>query len=128
MDYPQVTVTEITEERALLISTTAPKAVSLGGGDYNLPAALAEMNVNNLLKCIREHETRVFLLQWEGNKVPRGVEILGHVIAWTQHGRVLDSDAKQFGTYDRLVEFGGGSGREQQMLIYADPPEVLVEV
>ena len=98
------------------------------GGSHNFVAALSEIKIDSLRRCIRESQTRVFLLKWQGNKIPRGAQILGHTIAWTQHGIVRNKDGKQIGTYDRLVEFGGDSSREQWMLIFADPPHVVIEI
>ena len=119
--YPEVTVEEITEKRDKLVSTNAPKDVDLGGR-HNFQAALAESHFDRLRQAIRQKEARVFLLTWQGNKVPRGVNLLGHIIAWTQHGMVTSKGGKTVGTYDRVVEFGGDTGKEQKMLVYLQAP------
>ncbi len=117
--YPQVDVKEITaEEVEQLTSDTPPIGINLGGA-HDLVAALNEGVVEQLRTAIRDKASRVFLLTWEGNKVPRGVSILGHIIAWTQHGRVISEGGQEIGMYDRLVEFGGESGHQQQMIVYA---------
>ena len=77
---------------------------------------------NSILQQLRERLTQVHLLTWEGNKVPRGVEINGHQIAWTQNGIVTSTEGEMIGQYDRLVEFGGENHRTQRMLVFTGPP------
>jgi hypothetical protein len=118
---PPVRVTEITAERNQLISSYRKKPVDLGGA-HSFTAALAELNVTALLTATRSHQVRVFLLEWEGGKVPRGVDLLGKKIGWTQNGLVTAEDGSEIGTYDRLVECGGDSGKEQKMIVYMENP------
>ena len=70
---------------------------------------------------IRKSGGRRFILSWEGNKVPHGARVLDHEIAWTQNGQVSTTDGKAIGIYDRLVEFGGTTGKEQKMVVYLYP-------
>jgi hypothetical protein len=62
----------------------------------------------------------VFLLEWEGNKIPRDADINGKKVNWTQHGIVTAEDGSDIGTYERTVEFGGASGKEQKMLVFVN--------
>ena len=106
--YPPVTITEIA---GTIASLQKGKGVDLGDETTN-------SNVNKILSAMRHHANKVFHLQWEGNKIPRGALIEGAEIAWTQNGMVSGSKGENIGTYERLVEFGGASGKEQQMLVF----------
>ncbi|MBP7708725.1 hypothetical protein KA107_03490, partial [Candidatus Pacearchaeota archaeon] len=74
--------------------------------------------VNALLLRLREDCKHVYVLRWEGNKIPRGAVLGEETIAWTQNGCVNSKSGKMIGTYCRVVEFGGQSGKEQVMLVY----------
>lgn len=116
---PDVTVEEITEEitnenanrLAELAKILAPRGVKLG-------SEVLELKFNRLLAITRNRSDRLFLLSWIGNKVPRGAQILDQQVTWTQHGMVQAEPGGNIGTYDRLVEFGGRSGKEHLMLVY----------
>ena len=119
--FPTVSVQEVTDEQISdLTQGGKPKGGNLGGA-HSESARVAETNVNNLMSQIRKSDGRRFILSWEGNKVPRGARVLDHEIAWTQNGQVLTTDGKDIGTYDRLVEFGGTTGKEQKMVVYLYP-------
>ncbi len=107
MDYPQVTITDLSD----CDSFPRGKRVNLGNAE-------AERGVNALLARLRESASKIFLLKWEGNKIPHGAIIQGKEIAWTQNGIVSSTAREQIGTYERLVEFGGETGNEQQMLVF----------
>lgn len=110
MTMPQsVQLRQITEENA--------RELAVGARGVNLGDKQQERRLNDLLAQIRQ-DTRVYLLDWEGSKVPRGVTIEGKVIAWTQNGMVVATDHSTIGTYDRTIEFGGESRQHHQMLIY----------
>lgn len=121
MDNPPVTVREITRDELEQVGADQqPKDVSLGGGH-----TMAADQLNGLRRRIaQDPNTRLFLLSWQGNKIPRGANILGYEVVWTQNGAVNTNDGP-IGTYDRLVEFGGATSKEQVMLcyIYAKPKE-----
>lgn len=94
------------------------------GPEAKLGAQTPEQEViqaqaTGLLRRIAERAKEIFLLEWEGNKIPRGAVICGKSITWTQHGRVISEGDEDIGTYERLVEFGGKSGKEQKMLVFA---------
>jgi len=74
----------------------------------------------DLLRRLAEQAKDVFLLEWEGGKVPRGAVVNGKTIAWTQHGIVTSQKSKDIGTYERTVEFGGVGRKEQKMLVFAN--------
>ena len=104
-----VVLRQVTEDNAAEIAARA-RGVNLGD-----PAA--EAGLNAFLRQVRAGK-RIFVLDWEGSKVPRGVEIDGQEIAWTQNGMVTSTDRKHIGTYNRTIEFGGESGQHHQMVIY----------
>lgn len=111
--YPSVTLTKLEQKSDGPIFPH----VQLGGktvGEFNIQFAL-----NDLLFRIAESATELFLLEWEGDKIPRGVSINGKSIGWTQNGMVNSDRGENIGTYERLVEFGGESGRQQKMIVFA---------
>ena len=59
-----------------------------------------------------------YILKWEGSKVPRGAVVNDETLAWTQNGRAHNQSGKIVGNYERIVEFGGDSGKEQVMIVY----------
>jgi hypothetical protein len=50
-------------------------------------------------------------IRWNG-KAPR------FRAAWTQNGQVVDANGKMIGTYERTIEFGGDTGKKQEMLVF----------
>jgi len=108
MQHPEVTVLDV---------TAAPQAEEKGKG-VNLGDAKLNETANELIARWRERAKKVFHLKWEGNKIPRGAVIEGTEIGWTQNGQVTGVGGEMIGMYDRLVEFGGASGNEQQMLVF----------
>ena len=108
MQHPKVTVTDVTNSPQ---ADEKGKGVSLGDAKLNETA-------NGMIVRWRERARKIFHLKWEGSKIPRGAVIEGTEIAWTQNGQVTGVGGKMIGTYDRLVEFGGASGNEQQMLVF----------
>lgn len=110
MTMPEaVQLLELSTNEAQLL---AKKSLSVSLGNATVERKLAQ------LRQEVQNGARAFLLDWEGSKIPRGVEICGHVINWTQHGNVSATGGLVIGTYDRIVEFGGESGEHQQMIIY----------
>lgn len=83
-----------------------------------LKGVLNEVTYNQFLKKLRGAKTRTFLLIWQGAKSPTGAKILDHVIGWTQNGIVYNETGKEIGTYDRVIEYGGESKRQQIMIAY----------
>ncbi len=81
---------------------------------------LVEVHVNRLLGLRRQLSSKIFHLKWEGDKVPSGAIIDGEEISWTQHGMVTSREGKNFAVYERLIECGGKSGKEQQMLVFVN--------
>jgi len=120
--FPTVTVEELSADKDKLVI----KDTEVELGSSNLQVVLAEAALNSTLKRIKNEATRVFLLTWQGGKIPRGADILGHKIEWTQHGIVRTDQGKDIGAYTRLVEFGGESGQEQQMVIYLYPSVIKI--
>ncbi len=89
------------------------------GGTQSPQALRSERFVEDIRSTMRQRAQRAFVLVWEGNKIPRGAKVLNHTIAWTQHGVVTDDAGGVIGMYDRLLEFGGQSGKLQVMVVYA---------
>ena len=87
-------------------------------GAQNSEQIVIQATATGLLRKIAERAKGIFLLEWEGNKIPRGAIVCDKRIAWTQHGLVTGESGKNIGTYERLVEFGGASGKEQKMLVF----------
>jgi hypothetical protein len=113
-DYPKVTVLEIP---GLPSSANEGSKVDLGGR-HSVEAALVEEKSNALLSAMKKTSQRVFELTWEGDKIPSGAVVAGKTIAWTQNGIVSASDGEMIGTYERLEEFAGTSGKTQRMRIF----------
>lgn len=112
MENPIVTITNLTETS---LAKQKGKGVNLGNASLNA-------TINSLLNSSRKDAKKIFHLKWEGDKIPRGAVIEGMTIGWTQNGMVNGTDKEDrdanIGTYERLVEFGGATGREQQMLVF----------
>ena len=77
--------------------------------------------VGKILAKFYEDPGRRFLVSWRGNKVPRGANIIGYKITSIQHGMVYAKQDECIGTYERLVSFGGWSGRKQMIIVYLYP-------
>ena len=88
------------------------REIDLGNSKLNL-------DYDTLLEKVRSGANKVYLLEWEGDKIPQGVMVDDQEIAWTQHGVVRSSEGDTIGTYQRLVEFGGESRNLQVMLVYS---------
>ena len=118
---PVVSVQEITGEQTReIVSRHNPQGVDLNG-TRNAFAAVTESKLNDLICSVRKHGGRTFILDWEGDRTPRGARVLNHEIEWTQHGQIRIASVEKIGTYDRLVESGGASGKAQKMLVYLSP-------
>ncbi len=109
-----LTAAEVQELRA----NYNPRGVNLGG-HHNAAAAAAEIAVNAIQGAQKEG-CIAFLIEWTGNKIPRGASINGVQIGWTQHGIVTGTKGEDLGLYERLVECGGPRGTEQKMLVFAN--------
>lgn len=88
------------------------------GGMHDKRAAELESRLNPMLNSLKDRAEQLFVLEWEGTRVPRGARINDMEIGWTQHGIVTSVDGETIGYYDRLVDQGGESGRFNQMIIY----------
>ncbi len=110
MTMPQaVEVRQLTEANAHEFRVT--------GRGVNLGSTLLQSKLNSILDKIKKG-AEIFLVDWEGSKIPRGVLVRGYEIAWTQNGAVTEVGGARIGTYQRLVEFGGETRQHHQMLIY----------
>lgn len=107
---PEVKITKLTFNQAQSMSMGTIKSTL---GDTKLDSMLQIM-INKRIHSSSE----ILLLEWEGNKIPRGAKIGNKEIAWTQHGIVTDKNGDDIGTYERIVEFGGVSKYQQVMLVY----------
>lgn len=118
--YPDVFVGKLREEDRQALTEGKPvMAVKLGDDvNVNIQIKLTEIAAEGLRAELMRQANDAFLLLWEGNKIPRGAEVNGYRIGWTQNGKVLSADGKMIGVYDRLLEYGGESKKEQQMLVF----------
>jgi len=112
MENGPITVTPISLEHA---KTPGP-GPNLGARTSDELQTQAQ--VGGLLAAVQRTATQAFRLEWQGNKVPDGAVVGGHTISWTQNGQVIDDEGEFIGTYERIVEFGGESRREQKMHVY----------
>lgn len=60
----------------------------------------------------------VFLLEWEGNRIPKGVVLGTRTIANTKEGCVLDAEGAEIGIYERVLDSGCESRMSQKMLVF----------
>src|SRR5690242_2886438 len=109
MDQPTVKVTDISH----LVGNGVHlgKKVDLGEPSLN-------DRVNSILDTMKTTSDQAYVLRWEGNKVPRGAVVGSETLSWTQNGCAHNQTGEIVGTYERLVEFGGASGKEQVMVVY----------
>jgi hypothetical protein len=140
MKPKNVKLTEVTKDANSLICTRNPKEVILGN-------VLTEIQYNMLLAEIREQGGQVFILDWDGDKVPDNVVILSYKIVWTQNAQVtaekivpsktrkkpgimiggnmnsliLADNPLIIGKYVRLEEWGGKKQQHHKMVIYLSP-------
>jgi len=105
---PAVAITEL---------PTSGTALSVASG-VDLGSFALNQQVERVLSRFRERAAKVLLLQWIGSKIPRTAVIDGQEIGWTQNGMVAGTKGENIGTYVRLVEFGGESGKEHAMLVF----------
>jgi len=113
VDGYEVVVRELTDD----IATAARE-----DRDYiSLGDSKVELAINYIQGVSRDQATQVFLLSWEGNKIPRGIVINDSIIDYTQNGIVSSAEGEMMGTYDRIEEFGGDSGRLQRMVVFPFP-------
>lgn len=76
-----------------------------------------QSKATGLLRAIAAQAKGIFLLEWDGSKVPRGAVVNGEEITWTQNGQV-HTPGGQIGVYERLMEFGGVSNSSHKMIVY----------
>ncbi len=108
MDYPEVTIVEITDTPDYADCIIRP----------NLGDPVLNLVTNDLLRKMRDSSKKTFHLKWEGGKIPRGAVVEGVTIGWTQHGVVTGTNGENIGTYERMVECGGKDQVNQEMLIF----------
>lgn len=120
--FPVVSVLDVTDQKDLLSGDLG--SIQLGVGAENImtiEASLAEVHVQNFIQAWADVADHAVILTWKGNKIPRGVDLFGHIIHTTQNGEVRDATGRTFGYYDRLIEFGGGEKQDQAMLVFIPP-------
>lgn len=129
-NYPSVQVVEITENTDTVPANDRRVSLDLGG-KHDLRSAVTEAQIAAIMQSTRRLGRRVFELTWEGNGVPLGAEILGRKICWTQHGRAWvfperdSEDDEEIGSYKRVEDYGGPTGKMQKMIVYVTSPKML---
>lgn len=109
MEQPRVKVTDISN----LLGEDLPldKEVHLGNPKV-------DRKINTLLAEARKYCKHAYILRWEGGKIPRGAVVGSEILSWTQNGCAHNQSDDIVGTYERVVEFSGDSGKEQVMIVY----------
>jgi len=122
--YPDVFVGKLrAEDRKALAEGKPVTGIKLGAGENaQFQFQLTQALVNDLQTELMKVAEDAFILLWDGNKIPRGAEVNGHRIGWTQNGQVLSDEGGMIGVYDRLMQYGGPSGKEQQMIVFVTVP------
>ena len=122
--YPDVFVGKLqAEDRKVLAEGKPVTGINLGAdGNRNFQFQLTQDLLNGLRSELMKASDDAFILIWDGNKIPRGAEVNGHRIGWTQNGQVLSDSGEMIGVYDRLMEYGGESKKEQQMIVFLTVP------
>lgn len=122
MDNTEIQVRQITGEEAnkLMRDYNQTGQIDLGGR-HDSSALRLEWKIDELLADIKDSAELIFLLTWEGNKVPRGAKVFDFEIAGTQHGQVLSSTGEDIGSYDRIEQFAGPDHNQQKMIVYIHP-------
>ena len=123
-ENPLVRVEEITPDRNKIVGADQPTIPDLGGL-WSLDAALAECNMGKITSWVRQRQKRVLELSWTGIRTPRGAEVLGVRIGWTQHGKVLDETGEVLGSYERIEDCAGPANDQKRMHVYMTPPKLL---
>lgn len=113
------TIVELSDrDREILANGKPNQPISLGDHNQTIQIFLLEVNLNGLITELKKVSQKAYILAWEGGKVPRGAIVDGHTIGWTQNGQVIAEDGKFIGVYDRLMEYGGESKKQHQMIIF----------
>lgn len=73
-------------------------------GAITVNEAVIEGALDTLLAQMAAEAEKVFLLKWQGGRVPRGAEVGRWIIGWTQHGIVRDANGLDIGTYERIKD------------------------
>lgn len=80
--------------------------------------------VSNLARKLSSGKD-VFLVEWEGGRIPHGAIIKDQEVTWTQHGIVYtttkDGYGKEIGFYERIID--DLTRQPQVMLIFAQKRE-----
>lgn len=122
--YPDVFVGKLSDEvRKALADGKTVQAVTLGDAKNTFEVKFQEAVLNELIGDLMKLSKDAYFLSWTGNKIPRGADVGGFKIGWTQNGQVLSEDGEMIGVYDRTQEWGGESGKEQQMFIFLTAPK-----
>jgi len=69
----------------------------------------------SMLMAMRTKGRQGVTLRWLGTKAPRGVRFGEVTLEWARHGILRDSEGRDVGTYQRVVEFGGKDGDVQEI-------------
>lgn len=88
MHAENVVVEEITATADRLITTAKPHGINLGN-------ASIEKRVGDIIQKMRQRG-RVFLVNWDGDKIPEGAQVGEFIITWTQHGVVSGMTVDEF--------------------------------
>ena len=113
MALPTFEIIELTDENTAEMLDKILERYSPREGDRN-----AKYHYNQVIQEFRSVGGRQFLLSWTGSRMPLGAVLNKHTITWTQRGQVTANPGGDIGAYNRLIERGEESGKEQVMIIY----------
>lgn len=114
MDTKTIAVQEVTGTLAAILAQTSP-AVDIGNGQEEL---LRKGILEGIQRRMRmKAGCRSFILSWQGDRSPRGAQVLGREIGWAQHGCARDVDGEIIGTYDWLSD----ERDDRRMLVFINP-------
>lgn len=120
IENPEYRLFEVKDPNAIL--SEEARAVLLGA--QNPDQLMIEVKLQGLLGAMKTRAERVYLVHWEGSKVPQGIVVGGKEVAWTQNGVVKARGGEMIGTYERIIEEGGKYGDEQFMAIFLMPGKI----
>lgn len=93
--------------------TCATAAALCGNVEADSPLARVAANIMSSL----EAGTRVFLIEWEGHSLPRGIEVDGRRVLSADGNRLTDTHGV-IGDFTRTVLDGGQTGHFQQIVLF----------
>ena len=83
----------------------------------SLNTAMTETGHEDILRRYRQQTDRSYILEWTGDRTPRGAIVGGHIIEWTQNGMVRNVYNEDIGTYERLIDGDCITSKDHKMAV-----------